>query len=123
MNTLQLYGGLAATGSAIAQVVIPSKTKIRAIQYAIAFVCKTDAVNVDLELSKIPTSQITINGAKDPFFHFSASSNFVTSGLAQPGWTAFVPLDVDCRQGEIIYLHALIVGTVTVRFNGLLYYV
>jgi hypothetical protein len=122
MNTLQLYASASATASAVAQVVIPSRTKIKGIQYAISLVCKTDAVTVDLELSKIPTSQISVNGAKDPFFHFAAASNFVTSGLSQPSFCYFIPLDVDCRQGEIIYLHAYLTGTATFRFHGLLYY-
>lgn len=123
MNTLQIYATSTAAGSAIAQVTIPSKTTVKGILYSTMVSCKTDGAILEIELSKIPTHQIHVNGAKDPFFHYSWASNFVTSGLAQVASSLFVPLSVACRQGEIIYLHAVAGAFAgTWYFTGLLYY-
>ena len=84
--------------------------------------CITDNGQCRFELSKVPTNQITTNGALDPFLECGIYSNFVTSGLAQTGLVYTFPLNVPCRQGEIIYLHATVGGTVTYYFNGILWF-
>jgi hypothetical protein len=113
LRTLQLYGTGSATGNAVAQVTIPSATTVVGAMVAARFVAKADGGNCALEFSKIPTSQIAVNGAQDPFLQIDHYSNFVTSGLDNAAISTFYPLRVSCRQGEIIYLHAFIAGTVT----------
>jgi hypothetical protein len=82
----------------------------------------TDGASVRLEFSKVPTNQIGTNGALDPFLEVAMYGNFVTSGLAQSGINKFFPLSVSCRQGEIIYVHATVAGTVTYFVNAIFSY-
>lgn len=113
LRSLQLYGTGAATANAVAQVTIPSKSTIKAIQCAISYDCVTDNGKVQLELSKVATSQIATNGALDPFLQVDFYSNFATSGLDMACQNLFFPVSVPCRQGEIVYMHAAVSGTAT----------
>lgn len=122
LRTLQLYGTASATGNAVAQVTVPSKSTIKGILAALNVDSVTDNGIVIVELSKTATSQIATNGALDPFFEMRYYSNFVTSGLVNGGQNLFVPVSVPCRQGEIIYLHATVSGTATFYFNAIFVY-
>lgn len=122
MRSIQLYGTASAGGSAIAQVTIPVASTIKGCQVALMFDSITDNSNVKCELSKVPSSQIGVNGAQDPFLEVAAFQNFVTSGLVPGSICKFFPLNVPCRQGEIIYLHATTGGTITFYFTAILFY-
>lgn len=122
MRTLQLYGTGSATANAVAQITVPSATNIKAIQIALDVDSITDNADVTLEFSKVPTSQIAVNGAQDPFLEVRVKSNFVTSGLSTFGVNQTFPCDVQCRQGEIIYVHAAVTGTATYRVNAICWY-
>ena len=122
MRTLQLYATGSATGTSVAQVTIPSSSTIVGIQMSVSVDSITDNAQVRIELSKVPSNQIAVNGALDPFFESGLFSNFVTSGLSQPGLIGFYPVSIDCRQGEIIYLHATVAGTATYYANFILHY-
>lgn len=122
MRTLQLYATGSATATSVANVVIPSATTLKLIQVAASIDSITDGAQVRLELSKVPTNQIAVNGALDPFLEISLYGNFVTSGLAQTGINLSFPVDVQCRQGEVIYIHATVSGTATYFFNGIIWY-
>jgi len=122
MRTLQLYATGSATGNAIAQVTVPSATRIKGAAVAVSFDCTSDGAACKFELSKVPTSLIDTNGAQDPFLGLRWFGNFVTSGMSQAPINAFYPLDVECRQGEILYVHAEIAGTVVYDINVIFYY-
>lgn len=122
MRNLQIYATGSATGTSVAQVTIPSSTRLKGIYVSFLLDAITDNAVVRIELSKVPSNQITTNGALDPFLEVGLYANFVTSGLAVASCVKFFPLDVDCRQGEIIYLHATVAGTATYFFNGILSY-
>lgn len=122
MRNIQLYATGSATATSVAQVTIPSQTVLKGVYVSLLLDSITDNASVRLELSKVPTNQIAVNGALDPFYEIGAFGNFVTSGLAQNGTQIFVPLDVPCRQGEIIYLHATVAGTATYYFNAIFAY-
>ena len=79
----------------------------------------TDNSDVTLEFSKLPTSQIATNGAQDPYLEVRVKSNFVTSGLTTYGVNQTFPVDVECRQGEILYVHAAVTGTATYRVTAI----
>ena len=122
MRTLQLYATGAATATSVAQVTIPAAATLKGVYINFALDCVTDNGQVRAELSKVPTNQIGTNGALDPFLEVGVFSNFVTSGLATGGVNAFMPLDVQCRQGEIVYLHVTVSGTATYYFNAIFVY-
>ena len=80
----------------------------------------TDNSQVRLEFSKIPTSQIATNGAQDPFLTVGMFIN--GTQVAPNGINEFVPLDIPCRQGEIVYVHATVAGTATYFVNAIFDY-
>lgn len=121
MRTLQLYVTGAATGSAIAQVTIPSAGTIRGVQVMMVADCTADNSQARLELSKVPATQIQTNGAVDPFLEVGVWKNVGAAGNDLGGVNTFFPLDVPVRQGEIIYVHAN-VTTCTYIANFIIYY-
>lgn len=122
MRNIQLYATGSATATSVAQITIPSATTLRGVYIDFAVDSITDNAQVRLEFSKVPTNQIAVNGALDPFLEIGVFGNFVTSGLSQPGQNIFFPLDVPCRQGEIVYVHATVAGTVTYYVNAIFSY-
>ena len=122
MRTLQIYATGSATATSVANVTIPSPARIMGVQIALGIDSVTDNAMVRLELSKVPTNQIATNGAMDPFLEINLAGNFATSGLAQAGVNQFFPVDIPCRQGELIYVHATVGGTATYYFNAILHY-
>lgn len=122
MKTIQLYATGTATATSVAQITIPSATTLKGVIIALMIDSVTDGAQVRLEFSKVPTNQIATNGALDPFLELAIAGNFVTSGLAQAGINKFFPLAVPCRQGEIVYVHATVAGTVTYFVNAIFHY-
>lgn len=115
MRTIQLYGTGAATANAVAQVTIPTSGKLRGAKITLTADSVTDNSHVRIEFSKAPASQIAVNGALDPFLNCGLFIN--GTQVAPNGVNGFYPLDVDVRQGEIIYLHVLVAGTLTYFAN------
>lgn len=122
MRTLQLYATGSATATSVANVTLPSQGRILGVQIALGIDSVTDNAMVRLELSKVPTNQIATNGALDPFLEINLAGNFATSGLAQTGVNQFFPVEIPVRQGEIVYVHATVAGTITYYFNAILHY-
>lgn len=122
MRTIQLYATGSATANAVAQIVIPSATTLKLCQVALMVDSVTDNASVRIDISKVPTTQVASNGAQDSFLQTVVLGNFVTSGLSQWGLNKTFPLSVQCRQGEIIYLHATVAGTIVYYWNGIFWY-
>lgn len=122
MRTLKLYGSGASTANAVASVIIPSATRIKGVQVQAFIDCVTDNGACQLEISQASASEIAINGSQQCIVTIGMFSNFLTSGLAQFGVNQFFPVDVAVAQGQILYLHALVSGTLTYTFTGLLWY-
>lgn len=119
---MRLYATGSATGNAVAQIVIPSRAVIRAVQVALRVNSITDGAQVDIELSRASASQIAVNGALDSILQLSVEGNFVTSGLAQFGVNHTFPVNAGFEQGAILYLHTLVAGTVVYTFSGLIWF-
>lgn len=123
MRTLQLYATGSATATSVAQITMPSTSKIRGVHINLTCDTVTDNAAVRLEFSKVPTNQIGVNGALDPFLEIGVYNNFVTSGMLSPGIPGlFIPLDVDVRQGEIVYVHATVAGTIVYYVTAIFSY-
>jgi hypothetical protein len=122
MRTIQLYGTGAATATSVAQVTMPSAGRIVGVQVMLVITSITAGCLCRIELSKVPTNQAGVNGAIDPFLEVGLGGNFVSSGLAQAGVNQFFPVDINVRQGEIVYMHAAIGGTVTYQFTAIIHY-
>lgn len=115
MRTIQLYGAGSSTATSVATVTIPVATTIKGVKVCLLVDSVTDNADVSLELSKVPTNQIGVNGAQDPFLQVGSYGNFATSGLSQINSGEFIPLAVSCRAGDIIYLHATVTGTIAYK--------
>lgn len=122
MPVLKLYGTGAATANAVAQVVIPSRGRLVGIQTAVRINSITDGAQVDLEVSVASAREIAVNGSQQCVCQVAVEGNFVTSGLAQSGVNQFFPVDVPVVQGQIVYLHALVAGTVTYDATFIVHY-
>ncbi len=122
MRNAQLYATGSATGTSVAQITIPTAGKIRGVQIAMVITSITAAALVAIEFSKVPTNQVGINGATDPFLEVRQTSNFVTSGLSTSGLNQFFPLSVDMLAGQVIYAHATVSGTATYYITALFIY-
>lgn len=112
MRTLKLYFAGGSSGNALASIVIPSNTKLRQIQYAWYFDSITDNADCTLELSRASASEIAVNGAQQCVAQVTSGNNFVTSGLSSSAVNGFIPVNIPMVQGQILYLHALVVGTI-----------
>jgi hypothetical protein len=122
MNTLKLYATGAATANAVANVQMPSATRIKGVQVAFMVDSITDNAAVQIELSRASAREIATNGAQQCIIEQAIYGNFVTSGLAQFGINQFFPVDIPVIQGQLIYLHAVVTGTATYTFTGIIHW-
>jgi len=122
MRTLKLYGTGSATANAVQSVIIPTAGTIRGVQYAVRINSITDGAQVNLEVSRSSAREIAVNGSQQSVCEIAVEGNFVTSGLAQTGLNGFLPQNVNVVQGQLIYLHALIAGTVVYDATFIIHY-
>lgn len=113
MKCLKLYGTGAATANAVAQVIIPTGGRLRGIQYDVSIDSITDNAQADIEVSRASATEINVNGAQQCVCQIGLRNNLLTSGMTGNGLNGFLPVDVNVVQGQIIYLHAVVVGTIT----------
>jgi len=106
MRAIKLYGTGAATANAVANVQIPSATRIVGVQWAIAVDAVADNAVCNLEVSAASATEIGTNGAQMCISEFRSYNNLVTSGMTLNSYNFFVPVDFAVRQGQLIYLHA-----------------
>ena len=110
--TRKLYATGSATANAVANVTIPSRTTLRQIQWAVRFNSITDGAQVNLELSLASAREIAVNEAQQSVSEIVYEQNFVTSGMNMGNVNLVVPCSVPLSQGQLLYLHALVGGTV-----------
>ena len=109
---LKLYATGSATANAAAQITIPAAASIVGVQAAVRINSITDGAQLNLEISRSASREIAVNSAQQCVCEVVVESNFVTSGLAQFGINQFFPVHVPMVQGQFLYLHALVAGTV-----------
>jgi hypothetical protein len=122
MPGIKLYGTGSATANAVASVIIPNAGRIIGVQVTAAFVSTTAGAQCNMEISRASAREIAVNGAQQCVCEVSVGGNFVTSGLAQFGINQFFPVNVPVVQGQIIYLHAVIAGTISYAFTAVIWY-
>jgi len=110
--TRKLYATGSATANGASSITIPSSSTLKQVQWAVRFNSITDGAQVDLELSLASAREIQTNAAQQCISQVAFEGNFVTSGLAQTGINLIVPCNVRLTQGQLLYLHALVGGTV-----------
>jgi len=95
---------------------------IRGVQCSVRINSITDGAQLDLEVSRASAREIAVNGSQQAVCQIGVESNFVTSGLAQFGVNQFFPVAIPVSQGQIIYLHALVAGTVIYDATFIIHY-
>lgn len=108
MRTIKLYGTGSATANAVAQVTIPSRSRLVGVQACIRLDQVADNSSVVLELSKASATEVAVNGSQQCVAMWGNYANLVTSGIGMGGINVFYPVDVSLDQGQILYLHAAV---------------
>jgi hypothetical protein len=122
MRTLKLYATGSATANNAANIIIPSAGRLRGVQCGVSFDSITDNAQCDLEVSRASATEINVNGAQQCIVQVGIRNNLLTSGLTGLGVNTFLPVDVQVVQGQIIYLHTVIVGTITYFATFIIHY-
>lgn len=112
MRTIKLWVTGSATANNAANIIVPGRATLRGVQVALRINSITDGAQLDLELSRASAREIQVNSSQQCILQVCYESNFVTSGLAQGGLNQFFPCSCPLEQGQMIYAHALIAGTV-----------
>lgn len=73
-----------------------------------------------VEISQASATEIAVNGAQQAICEVRCFNNLVTSGMTMVSLTGFFPVDVAVKQGQIIYLHAVIAAGSYV-FTGIMW--
>jgi len=116
MFTRKIYATGSATGNGLASIVVPRRTRLVQVQWSVWIDSITDNSSLCLELSLAAATEIAVNDAQQAIAELRTFSNFVTSGSQQTNLNSFLPVDVEFEQGQKLYLHGTIAGTLT--FTG-----
>lgn len=103
---MRLYGTGAGTANAVAQVIMPSKSRIVGVQVAVSWDQVADNATGVVEVSRASAREIAVNGSQQAICEVRSFNNLVTSGASQSAVTVFLPVDIPVDQGQIIYLHS-----------------
>lgn len=121
MRTIKLYATGSASANNVANVTIPSATRIVGVAVDAYFNAVTDDSGCTLEVSQASANEIAINGSQQCIAEVRSYTNLLTSGIGVNMVNLFLPVDVAVKQGQIIYFHANVTGTITYTFTGLLW--
>jgi hypothetical protein len=119
--TRKLYFTGSATGNSLASQIIPSRSRLVGVQWGVWFDCVTDNASFVLEVSRSSATEIAVAGAQQCITEIAFRQNFVTSGLAPGMVNLWIPTDVPFEQGQIVYLHGVVVGTITATGGAVLW--
>jgi len=118
MRRYRIYATGSATANAVANIVIPTAGTIKGVVWSARFNSITDGAQVDLELSQSSTTEISTNNAQQFVAAIRWEGNFVTSGLSQGSVNIVIPVSVQFSQGQLLYLHVVVGGTVVYTTNA-----
>lgn len=121
MYSRKLYATGSSSANNVANVQIPSRSRLLGIQFAAYANSVTDDSGFTLEISQASSNEIAVNASQQCIAEVRYFSNFVTSGLAQGGINIFVPVDVTLLQGQLVYLHSNVTGTISYTCSAILW--
>lgn len=122
MYTRKLYTTTSTTGNGIGQLIVPSRARLKKVRWSVNVDSITDGTIVRLELSYSASSEIALNGAQQCIDEVALYGNFVTSGLANLSINEDRDVDAPFNQGQILYLHGLFGGTLSVTTSVLCWF-
>lgn len=122
MYSRKIYATGSATANGAATITVPSASTLVGVNWACRFDSITDNAAAAIELSLASATELNVNAAQQCISEIEWSNNFVTSGLIGTGINLFVPVSVRFAQGQFIYMHFLVGGTVTVVAVAILWF-
>lgn len=121
MYSRKIYASVSSTTNAAASLTIPSRGRLLGIQWAVKFDNATDNAEGVFELSLAAATEVGVNAAQQCISEVAFYTNFTTSGLALGNQNLWLPVDIPVNQGQLIYLHAVITGTATLKGGAILW--
>lgn len=121
MYSRKIYGTASSTTNNVANITIPTRGKVVGVQWATKWDNATDNSEGVFELSLASATEVAVNAAQQCITEIAFYSNFTTSGLAYGMVNLFCPVEVQVNQGQIIYLHAVITGTATLKGGAVIW--
>lgn len=114
MEIRTIYGTGSASANAINYIDITKAGTLYCVTWAVAFDCPIDNGNLALELSFSSVAQLATNDVLGVISQYRQFANFTTSGASMGGPPLVIPnIRVPLRNGDRIYLHSVIGGTLT----------
>lgn len=113
MRTYHLAATITGTGANQCSVLIQRSGRIKSVRWGIAIDAATDNAALAVELNSGATSQIATHEGPNVIDGVRAHTNFTTSGLTLSSINVQRLLDYPVGQGERIYLHAVVGGTLS----------
>lgn len=122
MFSRKIYASVSADTNNAASVLVPTRCTLVGVQWAVKVDAITDNAEAVCELSLASSNEIATNEAQLSISEVCQTWNFVTSGLAGGGVNLFVPVVVPLAQGQKVYYHVFITGTITVIGGAILWF-
>ena len=123
MFSRKLYGTAAATANNVANIVVPGNARLIGVQWAVDINSSADDASCILELSAASATEIAVNDAQQCLSEIRVLQTLVTSGMIFAGIQQWVPIPmVPVAQGQRLYLHTVIAGTLTFRATAMLWF-
>ena len=119
MFSRKLYATGSATANNVANVIVPRRSKLILVQWAVKFDIDADNGRIVLEISLSSATEVGVNAAQLCISECCASNNFVTSGMSNSGvnFQSIIP-GVQFEAGQACYLHAGLVSGTAVYTGG-----
>lgn len=123
MYSRKLYASVSATANNIANIVVPTSSRLIAIDWAVDVNSSADDASVIIEISAASATEIAVNDAQQCIAELRVLQTLVTSGMLFAGINKWTPIPgVPFAQGQRLYMHAIIVGTLAIRGGGVLWF-
>lgn len=121
MNTLKIYKSNASAGNAVAQIIIPNRSTIKAVAWSAHN--GDSGAHCRFEISRASATEIGVNGAQQCIAEVDLESfeSGTPASAVAAGQNGFIPCDVPVVQGQIIYLH-MAGDSTTNEFSAVIYY-
>jgi hypothetical protein len=117
MRTYKIYGSISATAEAGLAVIVVRNCRVKSIRWEASFDAPADNAAIALELSTVSTSHLAASDSTGDISTLRFLTNFVTSGMAIGRASKQEFVDFPVAANERLYIHTLVVGTVTCAFN------
>jgi len=122
MYTRKIYASVAADTNNAANIIVPRNSTLIAVQWGLKVDAITDNAEMVAELSLASANEIGVNDAQLCISEVCQTFNFVTSGLYGGGLNLYVPVSIPLTQGQKVYYHCFITGTITIIGGAVLWF-